>query len=291
MPLDPDVAAFLDSRRGQPPRRSLSIEQTRQAYRDLTGPPAPVALVEQIELTQCTVRQYWPRMGAHLPLLVYFHGGRFFSGSLDTHDSLCRTLAKRSGWRLAAVDYRLAPEHPFPAAVEDAFAAIEWARHAADVVAVAGDSAGANLAAVVAPGRTAQVLVYPMIDATCRLPSHREFATEGFGPGSEDMKRGWDLYLPECVDPRDPAVSPLHAPSLAGLPPALVITAGFDPLRDEGKSYAARLNDAGVDVTHHAFPGAIHGFFHMSAQLASGREAIAIVSDFLQKVQAKTKNR
>ena len=291
MPLDPDVAAFVESRRGEPPRRSLSIEQTRDAYRDLTGPPAPVALVEDIELANCRVRQYWPVAGAPLPLLVYFHGGRFFSGSLDTHDSLCRTLAVRSCWRVGAVHYRLAPEHPFPAAAEDAVAAVEWARRAADTVAVGGDSAGANLAAVVARGLAAQVLVYPMIDATRSLPSHREFATEGFGPGSEDMKRGWDLYLPEGVDPRDGRASPLHAINLEGLPPALVITAGYDPLRDEGERYAARLSEAGVAVTHRAYPGAIHGFFHMSSRLACGREAIDLVCDFLQNVQAKTKNR
>ena len=284
MPLDPDVAAYLDSRRGQPPRSALSVEQTRAALRDLTGPPAAVAHVEDVSVGHLVVRQYWPARDPSLPLLVYFHGGRFFSGGLDTHDSLCRAIAVESGWRVAAVDYRLAPEHLFPAAVEDAFAAVEWAGRQSALVGVAGDSAGANLAAVAARFSHvhAQVLVYPMIDATCALPSHDEFTHEGFGPGSEDMRRGWDLYLPDGIDRCDDRVSPLHASELTDFPPALVITAGYDPLRDEGELYAARLRDADVHVVSRRFDGAIHGFFHMSGVLGCGREALRLVADFLR---------
>lgn len=289
MPLDADVAAYLESRRGQPPRRSMTIEQTRAALRDGTGDSAPMAEVEEAALARCRVRQYWPGRDPRLPLLVYLHGGRFISGGLESHDSLCRAIAARSGWRVAAVDYRLAPEHPFPAAVEDAFAAVEWAREQSSTVAIGGDSAGANLAAVAARGTEAQVLVYPMIDAVCSLPSHAEFAAEGFGPGSEDMRRGWDLYLPEATDRRDPLVSPLYATALAELPPALVLTAGYDPLRDEGERYAAKLREARVPVALHRYEGSIHGFFHLSGALASGRDALGRVAEFLVRAALQAK--
>jgi acetyl esterase len=213
--------------------------------------------------------------------MVYFHGGRFISGDLESHDPICRMLALAADCRVLAVDYRLAPEHRFPAAVEDARLAVEWALGQGSAVAVAGDSAGANLAAGAALVRRGtelrcQVLIYPMIDATCGESSYTEFAG-GYGPGAADMKRGWREYLPEGTDPRDPLASPLFAPDLAGAPPAWVLTAECDTLRDEGEAYAHRL---GIAPTR--YPGTIHGFFTMPGILQVAREAMADAAAFLR---------
>ena len=183
---------------------------------------------------------------------------------------------------MAAIDYRLAPEHKSPAAVEDCESAARWvAAHAqplgldAGRLAVGGDSAGACLAAVAAlrvPGLRAQWLIYPMLDPGCSQPSHREFA-EGYGPGSDDMLRGWVEYLPPGISP-DSRVTPLHATALAGAPPAYILTAEYDTLRDEGEFYAQNLRDAGVPVTLSRVPGAIHGFFQYTKFSALARSAL-----------------
>lgn len=236
------------------------------------------------------VRRYRPQAELPSALVVYFHGGRFFSGDLDTHDTVCRALALAAGCEVAAVDYRLGPEHRFPAAVEDACAAVAWAASEAARVAVAGDSAGANLAAVAAitardsggPALACQVLVYPMADATCSLPSHREYAT-GYGPGSADMKRGYDEYLPAGADPKDWRVSPLFAPALEGVAPALVITAEYDSLRDEGEAYARRLQESGVPTMLHRYDGMVHGFFQYGGVISAGRAAIAEAGAYLRE--------
>ena len=218
-------------------------------------------------------------------MLVYFHGGRFISGDLDSHDPLCRSLAAAAGCRVVAVDYRLAPEHRFPAAAHDAIAAVEWALGQGVRVGVAGDSAGGTLAAVAAlkhrrAGLACQVLVYPMMDATCAMPSHVEFAT-GYGPASEDMRRGWREYAGSGADARDPGLSPLFATDLAGAAPAMVVLVEFDTLRDEGEAYARRLADAGVPTTVRLYEGAIHGFFGMAGVFRVAREAVAHVSGFV----------
>ena len=286
MPLDPEIEAWLATQRGQPPRSSLTIEQTREMMRGmaaLAGSPAAVARVEDVTIPGAVkVRQYWPPAeGSGLPVLVWFHGGRFISGGLDSHDGLCRALAAAAGCRVVAADYRLAPEHRFPAAVEDAGAAAAWAVTQSERVAVGGDSAGANLATVAAEGARCQVLVYPMIDATCACPSHVRYAT-GFGPGSEDMKRGWHEYLGEA-DPRDPRVSPVFTEDLSSAPPAFVITAEYDSLRDEGELYAERLREAGVPVRLRRYDGTIHGFFAMPGVLGVARRAIADAAAFLKE--------
>jgi acetyl esterase len=228
-------------------------------------------------------RMYWPADDPALPLVVYTHGGRFFSGGLDSHDGLCRAIAVLSGCRVLAIDYRLAPEHPFPAAVEDAISAIRSAFAQAPAVAVAGDSAGANLAAVAArevPGVRCQALIYPMLDPYCSLSSHREFAT-GYGPGTEDMRRGWDLYLTRDQDRQDPRAAPLLAQDLRGAAPAFVLTAEYDTLRDEGEEYARRLEASGVEVTLHRYEGAIHGFVGMTAVLSVARIAVVELGEYL----------
>jgi len=233
-------------------------------------------------------RQYWPVLDDRLPIVLYFHGGRFFSGDLESHDPLCRFLAVATTSRVVAVDYRLAPEHVFPAAVEDASSALAWACQQGVPVAIMGDSAGANLAAVAAQQRPGaplrcQVLIYPMIDAACASPSFTDYA-EGYGPGAIDMRRGWSEYLPSGVDPRDPLASPLYSTQLAGLPPAFILTAEYDTLRDEGEAYARKLIDAGNRVHVRRTLGAIHGFFAMPGALRIARDALREVAAFLRPI-------
>jgi acetyl esterase len=213
------------------------------------------------------------------PLIVYFHGGGWTIGDLDTCDSVCRFLATNVPATVLSVGYRLAPEHPFPAAVEDAFAAYRWAagdnsRLGADParIAVAGDSAGGNLAAAIGllardaegPSPAMQALIYPVTDAVGGQRSRDEFA-DGFLLTRADMDWFEQHYLPPAVDPADPRVSMLRAADLSGLPPAYVATAGFDPLRDEGEAYATRMREAGVQVALRRHPGLIHGFANMTA--------------------------
>ena len=294
MPLDPEAAAWLEREREMPPRGSLTVNETRAAYLKasaLMADPVPVARVEDVFITSALRgRDYWPSTpDAALPILVWLHGGRFFSGNLETHDALCCALAIAGRCRVLAVDYRLAPECPFPAAVEDSLAAVDWAQAQSHRVGVGGDSAGGNLAAVAAllHARTKthplrlQLLIYPMMDPACSLPSHCEFEN-GYGPGSADMQRGWREYLPEGINPHDERVSPHFAEKLAGLPPALVMTAEYDCLRDEGEAYARRLASDGVSVRMKRYDGAIHGFFQMPKVMRLAHEAIGDAGAFLR---------
>jgi acetyl esterase len=291
MPLDAEVAALLERQKNLPPRSSLDAAATREMMRRagaLAGDPPPVAFVEELTLAEgLHARQYWPSEAAGLPLVVYFHGGRFFSGDLESHDTLCRLLAIAAGSRVLAVDYRLAPEFRFPTAADDALTALDWALTQRVPVAVAGDSSGANLAAGAAQARRGsplrcQLLVYPMIDATGSSASYAEFA-EGYGPGAGDMLRGWSEYLPEGTDPRDPRVSPVFAKDLAGSAPAFVLTAEYDTLRDEGETYARKLLEAGCLVQARRYQGMIHGFFAMTGILQGGRIAMRDAVGFLRR--------
>jgi len=211
------------------------------------------------------------------PLLVFFHGGGFVLGNLDTHDGPCRLLCRHSGLDVLSVDYRLSPEHPFPAAVEDALAAFRWAaRHAEDLgadaarVCVGGDSAGGNLSAVVAqqtrrtagPTPKAQLLIYPYLDALEESPSAKLFDT-GFVLDREDRSWFSDQYLPRGLDRSDPRLSPLRIEDASGLAAAYVVTAGFDPLRDDGEAYARKLASAGVRTTLRRYDGFVHGFLNL----------------------------
>jgi len=290
VPLDPEVAALLERQKGLPPRSSLDVAATREMMRRgaaLAGDPPVLPKVEDLLLPGgLAARQYWPATRDELPLVVYFHGGRFFSGDLESHDPVCRLLAVASGCRVVAVDYRMAPEHRFPAATEDACRAVEWATQQGVPLAVAGDSAGANLAAVAAQthrtkGLRCQLLIYPMIDAACCSASYTGYA-EGYGPGAIDMKRGWSEYLPEDCDPRNPLASPLYGHDLTGLAPAFVLTAEYDTLRDEGEAYARRLLEAGNPVLARRYLGAIHGFFTMPGALRIARQALSDVAAFLR---------
>jgi acetyl esterase len=228
------------------------------------------------------------------PLLVYYHGGGWVEGSVATHDPSCRLLAHLAGVRVLSVDYRLAPEHPFPAAADDALAAYVDARsRAADLgadparVAVGGDSAGGNLAAVVAldlRGDAAapafQLLIYPGLDMTTKHPSRLRFG-EGFVLTEENMTWCEDQYAPDRARRADPRVSPLLAPDLTGLPPAYVATALADPLRDEGEAYAERLRAAGVTVALHRHPQ-VHGFFNLTA-MRSGLRGLTLMAGALRQ--------
>lgn len=300
MPLDPEAAVWLDRWRAAPPRASLSVSETRAAYirsSALAADPAAGVNARTFNITPNLLgRHYWPEGLAALQaedapsLLVWLHGGRFFSGGFETHEGLCGALALAGRCHVLAVNYRLAPEHPFPAAIDDALSALAWARGQSPSVALGGDSAGANLAAVAAllDARAhpvfirRQLIVYPMLDPACAEPSHREFAS-GYGPGSSDMLRGWRLYLPEGLQARDERISPLFTETLAGSPPAMVITAEYDCLRDEGEVFARRLAAEGARVVHKRYDGAIHGFFQMPKVMRLAREAIADAGAFLRE--------
>lgn len=290
MPLDPEIAAYLERQKDQPPRASLDIAGTRDMLRRaaaLAGTAPALARIEDVVLPGALrARQYWPVPGTGLPVVVYFHGGRFFSGDLESHDTVCRVLALSAGCRLLAVDYRLAPEHRFPAAVEDARTAVEWAMREGTAVGVAGDSAGANLAAGAAleqrgAALRCQLLIYPMLDPTCSSSSFEEFG-EGYGPGAADMRRGWSEYLPEGTGPGDPPASPTSAESVCGVAPAFVLTAEYDTLRDEGEAYARKLVQSGNIVQVRRYLGMIHGFFTMQGILQVAREAMQDAAAFLR---------
>jgi acetyl esterase/lipase len=256
-----------------------TIAMARIGEVGIPGPAGPIA-----------ARHYVPHSatGAPQPLLVYFHGGGWVIGDLETHDSPCRFLAAHSSVQILAVDYRLAPEHPFPAAAEDAFAAYAWARANADRlgadagrIAVGGDSAGGNLAAVVClaareadvPLPAMQLLIYPVTDTGRELLS-RQLFREGFLLTRRDMAYYEDRYLPPGTDRDDPRVAVLQAADLSGLPPAYVAVAGFDPLRDEGIAYATRLREAGVPTALRLHPGLVHTFVNLTAISPTAREAV-----------------
>lgn len=305
MPLDSEVRELLKRmERSDPrPRSTWTISETRKKYlqmRTLAGEPKVLERIEDRTVPgpagKIPIRLYAARTGAPLPTLVYLHGGRFISGDLDTHDRVCRDLAARSGCLIVAVEYRLAPENQFPAAVEDAFSVASWAAfHGGDAgidtarIGVGGDSAGGNLAAAVAllardrehPTLRCQLLIYPMLDATCGAETHSTYAA-GYGAGSEDMQHGYREYVPEGVDLQNPLVSPLFAENLTGLPPALIQTAEYDCLREEADQYGERLRTAGVSVINTRYDGAIHGFFQMAGVLRLGVSAIEEASAFLR---------
>lgn len=289
--LDPSIQMLLAAQRATGVESLAVLNDhlaTRASNRALTRaldePDIRVAEISPVSIPgpagPIPARHYRPAVGhGPAPLVVFYHGGGFVFGDLDTHDAACRLIARDAGVHVLAVDYRLAPEHPAPAAVDDAYAAYRWAReHAGDLgadpgrVAVAGDSAGGCLAAVVArlardagdPLPSLQWLIYPVTDWRGGTRS-RSLLGEGFLLTKGDMDWFQDVYLGESgLDVTDPRISPLLVDDLSGLPPALVITAGFDPLRDEGRQYAAKLREAGVTVDHRQMPSMIHAFLNLN---------------------------
>jgi acetyl esterase len=297
MTLQPEIEAQLArmAAAGSPPLERQSVAQARRIHVEgaaaLAGPPAEVAAVDDQTIPgpagDLRVRVYTPHGEPPFPIVVWFHGGGWVVGTLDSYDTVCRALAAAVPAVVVAADYRLAPEHRYPAAVEDAYAATLWAsRNAAGLggtqqrLAVAGDSAGGNLAAVVAlgardrggPAIGFQLLVYPITDVAMDTASYREHA-DGYYLTAAGMRWYWDHYL-GGADGTAPDASPLRAAFLGALPPALVITAEHDVLRDEGEAYAARLRDAGVPAAVSRYPGMVHGFFRWRAVTPAADAAI-----------------
>jgi acetyl esterase len=283
-----------------------TVEQARAENRAevpiVCGPPRPMARVESLRIPgpggEMPARLY-VALGAPQPpqpLLVYYHGGGWVIGDLDTHDSACRFLAEHSGCRVLSVDYRLAPEHPFPIPVEDAVAAFAWAHeHAAELgadprrMAVGGDSAGGNLSTALClqnrdagdPQPAMQLLLYPVTDAVGGQQSRDTFA-EGFLLTRGDMEWFENHYIPDRIDDDEPRASMMRAADVSGLPPAYVATCGFDPLRDEGEIYAARMREAGVRVVLQRHSSQIHGFANLTAICPSARAAMLEVTGALR---------
>jgi acetyl esterase len=292
MSLHPQVVQLLErvAKSPLPLLHEVPAHVARRIYRDTRAALAPGAPeVAEVRLLiapgPVALRYYRPqgaRADEQLPALVYFHGGGWVIGDLDTHDVLCRQLANGARCAVYSVDYRMGPEHPFPAAVEDCVAATQFvaARHA--LIAVGGDSAGGNLAAVVAlhardhggPPIAYQLLVYPATDQRLQHPSIRRN-----GEGYLLTKKGMDYfqaqYLPRKEDLVDWRASPLLAKSLAGLPPAYVITAGYDPLLDEGRAYAERMAREGVEVAYREYSDMVHGFILFGGVLDTANAAVA----------------
>jgi acetyl esterase len=296
MALHPQCKEFLDqlaATGGKPLHEMTPVEARAMSLPpELAGPEQPVHRVENRALPgpagQLPVRVYTPTAASRLPGLIYFHGGGFVVGTLDSSDRPCRALAHLSGRVVVSVDYRLAPEHPFPAAVNDAVAATQYVlSHAgefgidADQVAIGGESSGANLAAVTAlklrqagaRKLTFQLLVYPLVDFADDSPSMREFAAGHFIT-SELLAYFEHHYLRTVGDRRHPDASPMNA-DLRGLPPAFIVTAECDPLRDQGEAYARKLAQAGVPVTSKRYDGMIHPFFSLAGVIDGGKAVIA----------------
>ena len=308
--LDPQSRALLDlmTERGVPPIHTLSPDEGRRMFlerrgftqpvpppigsvRDLAAPgphgPIPLRLVRPAGVADATA----------LPLLVYFHGGGWVIGDLDTHDVACRTLAAAAGVAVLAVDYRLAPEHRFPAAVDDCIAAVRFARAEAAAlgadaarIAVGGDSAGGNLAAVAClalrdagePVPAFQLLIYPATDMRAVAPSHTANG-QGYMLTADSIAYYRGHYMPDAAEWADWRASPLLAADHAHLPPALVLTAGFDPLRDEGRQYADALSGAGVACQYICFERQIHGFVTMGRVIDEANTALDLCATALRR--------
>jgi len=297
----PDAQAVLAQRaaRGTPRVSALSVDGARRFFEDSSAPsadPEPVEAVRDFAIDgpagDVPIRVYTPRGSAPFPVLVYAHGGGWMMGSLDSDDGICRALANAAECVVVSVDYRLAPEHPFPAAVEDCFTATEWvvenpvAIHGdPDRLAIGGAIAGGNLAAAVAqvardfegPILTHQVLLTPVTDRS--FDTRPDEDTEWPVFTAADLEWVWGHYLDSDLDGRNPYASPLQAPDLSGLPPTTVLTCGFDVLGDQGVAYAERLDDAGVSVAHRHYDDMIHGFVGMldDPELEQAHDAIADV--------------
>lgn len=303
--VHPEAESFLETieDRGVIPFHTLSVEGARSMIRtayeagDLPI-PSPVVWDRSIPSDggSMTLRVYNPSVGESSPVIIYYHGGGWVLGDLETADPLCRCLADRSGYTVVSVDYRLAPEHPFPAAVLDGFRALEWvAKHGPTLgidpgrIVVAGDSAGGNLAAAVAlmardragPDVVGQLLVYPQLEYAFDTDSYRENA-EGYYLTRADMKWFWDHYLGRPIDERHPYASPLLAHDLRDLPPTHIVTAELDPLRDDGRQYAERLDAAGIPVTTREYEGMIHGFFTKVTRMECAHQAVDDVIEELR---------
>ncbi len=307
MPLDPQADALIKQMAAAagPALETLSPADARAltstTFGMLAGSAEEVGKMENRKIPgpagEIPVRIYTPAGSGPFPLLVFYHGGGWVIGDLNSHDSACRQLTNRARCVTVAVDYRLAPENKFPAAAEDCYAATVWAAdHARELgadpsrLAVGGDSAGGNLSAVVSimardkgkPAIKFQLLIYPATDGALDTYSHQTF--KDYFLTDKAVQYFWSHYVRGEADRKDPIASPALAKSHAGLPPALIITAEFDPLRDEGEAYGEKLRAAGVPVTVTRYDGMIHGFFTMTGVLDQGKKAVEQASEALRKV-------
>ena len=304
MPLHPQAQKVVDTiaALNRPPMQTLSPRDAR-AISSASPRPASPGVSKIVNRTipgpagEIPVRIYWPIQQSGAGIIVYYHGGGWVIGDLWMVDGLCRHLANKSGCIVVSVDYRLAPEHKFPAAAEDAYAAVVWARdHGAEIdgdgtrIGIAGDSAGGNLVASVAvmaaerggPEIALQALIYPVTDADFDSQSYRD---RGEGPilSSAMMQWFWEQYLNDPMEAKHPHVAPIYSEHLAKAAPALVITAEYDVLRDEGTAYAQALEKAGVSVAHRDYAGVPHGFFTMWHALDLGMDALDEVSSAMKQ--------
>lgn len=309
MPLKPDVETFLAN---AAPYSFAPAAATDAAVATTyltglrrgvarTGEPEHVDRVSEHQVNDdVRVRVYAPRTDGPAPVLVYFHGGGWVSGDLDMHDATCRGLANGAPCVVVNVDYRLAPEHPFPTPLDDCYAATVWAHeHAAELggdsgrLGVGGSSAGGNLAAAVClkaragggPPLVQQVLIYPVLDAAMTTPSQQANG-QGYFLTTEQMRWFWDQYTPDPSMRSDPLASPANEERLEGLPPAVVLVAEYDPLRDEGEQYAERLERAGVPVRLLSYDGQIHGFIALANMIADGARAVGELADVVGEMFA-----
>jgi acetyl esterase len=301
--LDPILKGLLDQMAANPMPKLWEIPPAagREMYKGMSAmldpQNVPIGKVEDRKIPgpggEIPIRIYTPVGGGAgaLPAVVFFHGGGFVIGDLNTHDALCRQLSNEAKARVIAVDYRLAPENKFPAAADDCFAALKWVASQASAIgvdanriAVCGDSAGGNLSAVVCqlakhaggPQIVYQVLMYPTTIAHAKTDSMKAFE-KGYFLEREAMDWFFDAYVPKGHDLKDPKLAPFYG-DVRGLPPAYVITAGFDPLKDEGKHYADKMAAAGVPVSYKDYPALVHGFFNMSGVVPQAKDAIQDVA-------------
>lgn len=308
MPLDPQAAAAIETLAAAMPGDFSAVDLNEMRGSEAAtviaggGGEEPVGAVDDVVIAaegrDIGARVYTPDGDGTHPLLLFFHGGGWVLGSLDTHDDTCRRLCRRVGAVVASIDYRLAPEHPFPAAAEDCYSALCWVADnaarwgaAADRLALAGDSAGGNLAAVAAlmvrerggPNIRQQTLIYPATDCNFDTDSYRDNAT-GYFLSAKNMRWCWERYLGEGLEAAaDWRASPLRSPRFEGLPPALIISAEYDPLRDDAAVYAERLQNVGVPVTYRCFDGMIHGFVGLHMLIDRAEEAWRLMEDELRR--------
>lgn len=294
------VLAEIAAARNDPPLHEITPHAARERVRagnqQCEGGPSLHA-VEDVSIPadggSIRARVYRPRAESAKRTLVYFHGGGWVTGDLDYSDQVCRYLADGAGCTVVSVDYRLAPEHPYPYPFDDAYTGLCWTAEtmgAGGALAVGGDSSGGNLAAACAlhardnhgPELAFQVLVYPVTDHDFARASYVSQAN-GFPIGAAAMRWFWDRYVPEVSRRNEPAVSPLRAADLSRLPPAHVVLAGHDPLHDEGAAYAGRLRTAGVEVSVHDYPTLVHGFFRLTAAVPAARAALTDLAEAVDR--------
>ena len=310
MPIDPAARALIDAmatgfpKLHEMPSGTEARRRIVEAMHDVEPEREPLHHVEDRKIAvdggEIAVRIYRPSADIDLPVVVFFHGGGWVLCDLDSHDAMARRMANTSGCIVVATDYRLAPEHRFPTAANDCYAALMWAaQHAMTFggdpsrLAIFGDSAGGNLAAVVAqmardrgaPDLRLQILAYPVIDAACDTTSHRTIGRD-YMLWTEEVQWCWQQYLSSPADGAQPYASPSRAASLAGLAPALVITPEFDPLRDEGEAYARALESAGVPTQHTCYEGMFHSFLTFTNMLPAADRAHEQIADALRSAFA-----